>query len=153
MKLFNGIKTPIEFAAESIANAYFNGEILESDDIRNFVKQCNINPYELVFHTTNLIGAKTLQSFVDIARDYPILKAHWFKTSINNEKIESDLRILLNIALPGEVMLAEGCTIEEVVSPKRKTITQDVDKMISQQPSSDKDDDKVAWRPAIDLSY
>ena len=125
MKLFDNIETPIEFAAQCIANAYFNEEILESDDIQNFVKQCNINPYELVFHTANLIGAKTLQSFVDIARDYPILKAHWFKVTIDNEKIEMDLRILLNIALPGEVMLAEGYTIEEVIHPKQKTITQD----------------------------
>ena len=107
MKLFNGIKTPIEIASESIAKAYFDGEILESNDIQNYVKQCNINPYELVFHAANLIGAKTLQSYVDIARDYPILKAHWLKINIDNKKIESDLRILLNIALPGEVMLNE----------------------------------------------
>lgn len=42
--------------------------------------------------------------------------------------------------------------IVDIIRPKQKTITRDVDKMVSQQTSSDKDDDKVAWRTGLDIS-
>ena len=98
---FGELKTPMQIATEYIASAYFNEELtkIEKEDIQNYVKQCGINPYELVFHVINEIGAKTLTNFADIAKDYPILNAHWFKTNIDNTKIESDLRILLSIEL------------------------------------------------------
>jgi hypothetical protein len=98
---FGELKTPMQIAAEYLATAYFNGEIVEveKEDILNYVKQCNINPHELVFHATNEIEARTLSNIADIAKDYPILNAHWFKTNIDNTKIESDLRILLSIEL------------------------------------------------------
>ena len=128
---FGELKTPVQIAAEYIATAYFNGEIpeIEQDDLQNYMKQCNINPYELIFHATNEIGAKTLKSFIDIAEDYSILNAHWFKINIDNAKIESDLRILLNVAMPGEIELVEDSDIEESPCPKQSTITQDFNKM------------------------
>ena len=98
---FGELKTPMQIAAEYIAAAYFNGDIVEveKEDIQNYVKQCNINPYELVFHTTAEIEAKTLSNIADIAKDYPILNVNWLKINIDNTKIESDLRILLSIEL------------------------------------------------------
>ena len=143
---FGELRTPIQIATEYLAVAYFNGEIVEveKEDMLNYVKQCNINPYELVFYTTNEIEARTLSNIADIARDYPILNANWVNTRIDHAKIERDLRIILNIDIPGEDWLAAGRVVEESPRPKQNAITQDVDKMISQQPSSNKDDDKVA---------
>ena len=129
MKLFSDLKTPTEIATTLIADAYFNGEIIESDDVQNYVKQCNINPYELVFHATNAIEARTLSNIADIARDYPILNANWVNTRIDHAKIERDLRIILNIDIPGEDWLAAGRVVEESPRPKQSTITQDFDKM------------------------
>ena len=88
---FGELKTPMQIAAEYIAIAYFNGEIneVEQDDLQNYVKQCNINPYELVFYATNEIEARTLSNIADIARDYPILNVSWFNKSINTAKIVS----------------------------------------------------------------
>lgn len=128
---FGELKTPVQIAAEYIATAYFNGEIteIERDDLQNYVKQCNINPYELVFHATKEIIAKTLQSFTDIARDYPILNVNWLNVNIDRAKIEGDLHTLLNIGMSDEVLLAEGCAIEELPRPNQSTITQDFDKM------------------------
>ena len=98
---FGELKTPMQIATEYIAAAYFNGEIVEveKEDIQNYVKQCNINPYELVFRATNEIESRTLSSIADIVRDYPILNVNWLKINIDNAKIESDLRILLSIEL------------------------------------------------------
>ena len=129
MKLFSDLKTPTEIATTLIADAYFNGEIIESNDVQNYVKQCNINPYELIFHATNAIEARTLSNIADIARDYPILNANWVTTSIDNAKIERDLRIILNIDMSGEALLAEACVVEESPRTKQKAITQDFDKM------------------------
>ena len=128
---FGELKTPVQIAAEYIATAYFNDEVneVERDDLQNYMKQCNINPYELIFHAANEIGAKTLMNFADIARDYPILNVNWLKTNIDNAKIESDLRILLNVAMPGEIELVEDSNIEESPRPNQKVITQDFDKM------------------------
>ena len=128
---FGELKTPVQIAAEYIATAYFNGEIteIERDDLQNYVKQCNINPYELVFHATKEIIANTLQSFTDIARDYPILNVNWLNVNIDRAKIEGDLHTLLNIGMSDEVLLAEGCAIEELPRPNQSTITQDFDKM------------------------
>ena len=128
---FGELKTPTAIAAEYIATAYFNGDVIdiERDDLQNYMKQCNINPYELIFHAANEIGAKTLMNFADIARDYPILNVNWLKINIDNAKIESDLRILLNVAMPGEIELVEDSDIEESPRPKQSTITQDFDKM------------------------
>ena len=128
---FGELKTPMQIAIEYIASAYFNGEIVEveKDDLQNYVKQCNINPYELVFYATNEIEARTLSNIADIARDYPILNVSWLNKSINNAKIERDLRIILNIGMSDEVLLAEGCVIEEFPRQKQKVITQDFDKM------------------------
>ena len=112
MKLFSDLKTPTEIATTLIADAYFNGEIIESGDVQNYVKQCNINPYELVFHATNLIEAKTLSNIADVARDYPILNANWVNTRIDHAKIERDLRIILNIDIPGEDWLAASRVVE-----------------------------------------
>ena len=127
---FGELKTPVQIAAEYLAVAYFNEEIVEveKEDILNYVKQCNINQYELIFHAANEIGAKTLMNFADIARDYPILNVNWLKTNIDNAKIESDLRILLNVAMPGEIELVEDSDIEESPQPKQGIITQDFDK-------------------------
>ena len=98
---FGELKTPMQIAAEYIATAYFNGDIVEveKEDIQNYVKQCGINPYELVFHVINEIEARTLSNIADIAKDYPILNVNWLKINIDNTKIESDLRILLSIEL------------------------------------------------------
>ena len=98
---FGELKTPMQIATEYIATAYFHGEIteIEQDDLQNYVRQCNINPYELVFYATNEIEARTLSNIADIARDYPILNVNWLKINIDNTKIESDLRILLSIEL------------------------------------------------------
>ena len=98
---FGELKTPTAIAAEYISTAYFNGEMVEveRDDLQNYVRQCNINPYELVFHVINEIEARTLSNIADFARDYPILNVNWLKTNIDNTKIESDLRILLSIEL------------------------------------------------------
>ena len=121
---FGELRTPTAIAAEYIATAYFNGEMVEveRDDLQNYVKQCNINPYELVFHATNEIGIKTLKSFMDIARDYPMLNVHWLKTSVDNAKIESDLRILLNIAMPGEDTLVADAAIKDIARLKQMKI-------------------------------
>ena len=133
---FGELKTPMQIAAEYIATAYFNGEIVEveKEDIQNYVKQCNINPYELVFHATKEIIAKTLQSFTDIARDYPILNVNWLNVNIDRAKIEGDLHTLLNIGMSDEVLLAEGCAMEDSPRPKQSTITQDFDKMRQSKP-------------------
>ena len=98
---FGELKTPMQIATEYIATAYFNGEIVEveKEDIQNYVKQCGINPYELVFHVINEIEARTLSNIADFAKDYPILNVNWLKINIDNTKIESDLRILLSIEL------------------------------------------------------
>ena len=98
---FGELKTPMQIATEYIASTYFNEELtkIEKDDIQNYIKQCNINPYELVFHVTSEIEARTLSNIADIAKDYPILNVNWLKTNIDNAKIESDLRILLSIEL------------------------------------------------------
>ena len=129
MKLFSDLKTPTEIATTLIADAYFNGEIIESNDVQNYVKQCNINPYELIFHATNEIEARTLSNIADIARDYPILNANWVNTRIDHAKIERDLHIILNIDIPGEDWLAAGRVVEESPRPKQNAITQDFDKM------------------------
>ena len=128
---FGDLKTPVTIAAEYIAIAYFNGEMVEveRDDLQNYVKQCNINPYELVFRATNEIESRALSNIADVARDYPILNANWVNTRIDHAKIERDLRIILNIDIPGEDWLAAGRVVEESPRPKQKTITQDVDKM------------------------
>ena len=131
MKLFSDLKTPTEIATVLIADAYFNGEVLEveRDDLQNYVRQCNINPYELIFHATNAIEARTLSNIADIARDYPILNANWVNTRIDHAKIERDLRIILNIDIPGEDWLAAGRVVEESPRTKQNVITQDFDKM------------------------
>ena len=133
---FGELKTPMQIATEYIATAYFNGDIVEveKEDIQNYVKQCGINPYELVFHTTKEIIAKTLQSFTDIARDYPILNVNWLNANIDRAKIEGDLHTLLNIGMSDEVLLAEGCAMEESPCPKQTVITQDFDKMRQSKP-------------------
>ena len=134
MKLFSDLKTPTEIATTLIADAYFNGEIIESGDVQNYVKQCNINPYELIFHATNEIEARTLSNIADIARDYPILNVHWVNTRIDHAKIERDLRIILNIDIPGEDWLAAGRVEEESPRTKQNVITQDFDKMQKSKP-------------------
>ena len=98
---FGELKTPMQIATEYIATAYFNGDIVEveKEDIQNYVKQCGINPYELVFHVINEIEARTLSNIADFTKDYPILNVNWLKINIDNTKIESDLRILLSIEL------------------------------------------------------
>lgn len=128
---FGDLKTPVTIAAEYIAIAYFNEEMVdvERDDLQNYVKQCNINPYELVFRATNEIESRTLSSIADIARDYPILNVNWLNTSIDTAKIERDLCIILNIDMPCKALLAEACVMEESPCPKQKAITQDFDKM------------------------
>ena len=133
---FGELKTPMQIAAEYIATAYFNGDIVEveKEDILNYVKQCNINPYELVFYATNEIEARTLSNIADIARDYPILNVDWINKSINNAKIERDLRIILNIDIPGEDWLAAGRVVEESPYTKQNAITQDFDKMRQSKP-------------------
>ena len=136
VEYFGELKTPTTIAAEYIATAYFNGEIIEveRDDIQNYVRQCNINPYELVFHATNEIEAKTLSNIADVARDYPILNANWVNTRIDHAKIERDLRIILNIDIPGEDWLAASRVMEESPRPKQNVITQDFDKMQKSKP-------------------
>ena len=133
---FGELKTPVQIATEYLATAYFNGEMVEveRDDIQNYVRQCNINPYELVFHATNEIEAKTLSNIADIVRDYPILNANWVNTRIDHAKIERDLRIILNIDIPGEDWLAAGRVVEEFPRPKQKVITQDFGKMQKSKP-------------------
>ena len=113
---FGELKTPMQIAIEYIASAYFNGEIVEveKDDLQNYVKQCNINPYELVFYATNEIEARTLSNIADIARDYPILNVDWLNKSINNAKIERDLRIILNIDMSGEALLEVTKLMEKI---------------------------------------
>ena len=98
---FGELKTPMQIATEYIATAYFNGGIVEveKEDIQNYVKQCGINPYELVFHVINEIEARTLSNIADFTKDYPILNVNWLKINIDNTKIESDLRILFSIEL------------------------------------------------------
>ena len=133
---FGELKTPMQIATEYIAIAYFSGDIVavEKEDIQNYVKQCGINPYELVFHTTNEIEARTLSNIADIARDCPILNANWVNTRIDHAKIERDLRIILNIDIPSEDWLAAGRVIEESPRPKQNAITQDFDKMRQSKP-------------------
>ena len=128
---FGELKTPVQIAAEYIATAYFNEDLGDIDqaDLQNYVKQCNINSYELVFHATNEIEARTLSNIADIARDYPILNVNWVNTRIDHAKIERDLRIILNIDIPGEDWLAAGRVVEESPRPKQSIITQDFDKM------------------------
>ena len=128
---FGELKTPMQIAAEYIAVAYFNEDLGDIDqaDLQNYVKQCNINSYELVFHATNEIEARTLSNIADIARDYPILNVNWVNTRIDHAKIERDLRIILNIDIPGEDWLAAGRVVEESPRPKQSIITQDFDKM------------------------
>ena len=136
IEYFGELKTPTAIAAEYIATAYFNGEIIEveRDDIQNYVRQCNINPYELIFHATNEIEAKTLSNIADVARDYPILNANWVNTRIDHAKIERDLRIILNIDIPSEDWLAASRVVEESPSTKQSIITQDFDKMRQSKP-------------------
>ena len=133
---FGELKTPMQIATEYVATAYFNGDIVEveKEDIQNYVKQCGINPYELVFHVINEIEARTLSNIADVARDYPILNANWVNTRIDHSKIERDLRIILNIDIPGEDWLATGRVVEESPHTKQKTITQDFDKMRQSKP-------------------
>ena len=131
IEYFGELKTPTAIAAEYIAIAYFNEDLgdIDQTDLQNYVKQCNINPYELVFHATNEIEARTLSNIADIARDYPILNANWVNTRIDHAKIERDLRIILNIDIPGEDWLAAGRVVEESPRTKQNVITQDFDKM------------------------
>ena len=136
IEYFGELKPPVAIAAQYIATAYFNGEIIEveRDDLQNYVRQCNINPYELVFYATNEIEARTLSNIADIARDYPILNANWVNTRIDHAKIERDLRIILNIDIPSEDWLAAGRVVEESPRPKQSIITQDFDKMQKNKP-------------------
>ena len=131
IEYFGELKTPTAIAAQYISSAYFGEDLGDIDqaDLQNYVKQCNINPYELVLHATNEIEARTLSNIADIARDYPILNANWVNTRIDHAKIERDLRIILNIDIPGEDWLAAGRVVEESPRPKQSTITQDFDKM------------------------
>ena len=122
MKLFSDLKTPTEIATVLIADAYFNGEIIESNDVQNYVKQCNINPYELIFHATNEIEARTLSNIADIVRDYPILNVNWLKTSVDTAKIERDLRILLNIDMVSEATLVADAAIKDIARLKQMKI-------------------------------
>ena len=133
---FGELKTPTAIAAEYIATAYFNEEIfkVERDDLQNYVRQCNINSYELVFHAINEIEARTLSNIADIVRDYQILNVNWVNIRIDRAKIESDLRILLNIDMPSEDWLAAGRVVEESPRPKQNAITQDFDKMRQSKP-------------------
>ena len=73
---FGELKTPMQIATEYIATAYFNGDIVEveKEDIQNYVKQCGINPYELVFHVINEIEARTLSNIADFARSIHHIK-------------------------------------------------------------------------------
>ena len=136
IEYFGELKTPTTIAAEYIATAYFNEEMVEveRDDLQNYVKQCNINPYELVFRATNEIESRTLSSIADIARDYPILNVNWLNTNIDTAKIERDLHIILNIDMPCKVLLAETCVVEESPRTKQNVITQDFDKMQKTSP-------------------
>ena len=133
---FGELKTPTAIAAEYISSAYYNENLGDIDkaDLQNYVKQCNINPYVLVFCAINEIEEKTLSNIADIAGDYPILKVNWLKINIDNTKIERDLCILLNIDILGEATLAEGCVVEESPRPKQSIITQDFDKMRQSKP-------------------
>ena len=136
IEYFGELKTPTAIAAQYISSAYFGEDLGDIDqaDLQNYVKQCNINPYELVFHATNEIEARTLSNIADIARDYPILNANWVNTRIDHAKIERDLRIILNIDIPGEDWLAAGRVVEESPRTKQKAITQDFDKMQQSKP-------------------
>ena len=131
IEYFGELKTPMKIAAEYIAAAYFNEDLGDIDqaDLQNYVKQCNINSYELVFHATNEIEARTLSNIADITRDYPILNTNWVNTRIDHAKIERDLRIILNFDIPSEDWLAAGRVVEESPRPKQNAITQDFDKM------------------------
>ena len=113
---FGELKTPTTIAAEYIATAYFNEEItkVERDDLQNYIRQCNVNPYELIFRAINEIEARTLSNIADIVRDYPILNVNWVNISIDRTKIESDLRILLNIDMPSETTLVEDAAIKDI---------------------------------------
>ena len=122
---FGELRTPTTIAAEYIAVAYFNEDIfkVERDDLQNYVRQCNINLYELIFHAINEIEARALSNIADIVRDYPILNVNWVNIRIDHAKIESDLRILLNIDIPGEDWLAASRVMEESPRPKQNVIT------------------------------
>ena len=146
---FGELKTPTAIAAEYIAAAYFNGEILEveRDDLQNYVRQCNINPYELVFYATNEIEARALSNIADIVRDYPILNVNWVNIRIDHAKIERDLRIILNIDIPSEDWLAAGRVVEEFPRQNQREITQDFNKMW--QKSKDTDPMEQALRPDV----
>ena len=136
IEYFGELKTPTAIAAEYIAIAYFNEEMIEveRDDLQNYVRQCNINPYELVFRATNEIEARTLSNIADIVRDYPILNVNWVNIRIDHAKIERDLRIILNLDIPGEDWLAASRVMEESPRQKQNVITQDFDKMRQSKP-------------------
>ena len=142
---FGELKTPTAIAAEYIAAAYFNEEIfkVERDDLQNYVRQCNINLYELIFHAINEIEAKTLSNIADIVRDYPILNVNWVNIRIDRAKIESDLRILLNIDMPSEDTSVEDAAIKDIERLKQMKIEQ------MAQKSRDIDPMEQALRPNI----
>lgn len=123
---FGELKTPTAIAAEYIATAYFNEEIfkVERDDLQNYVRQCNINSYELVFHAINEIEARALSNIADIVRDYPILNVNWVNIRIDRAKIESDLRILLNIDMPSEDTSVEDAAIKDIERLKQMKMEQ-----------------------------
>ena len=142
---FGELKTPTAIAAEYIAAAYFNEEIfkVERDDLQNYVRQCNINLYELIFHAINEIEARTLSNIADIVRDYPILNVNWVNIRIDRTKIESDLRILLNIDMPSEDTSVEDAAIKDIERLKQMKIKQ------MAQKSRDIDPMEQALRPNI----
>lgn len=131
---FGELKPPTAIAAQYISSAYFSEDLGDIDqaDLQNYVKQCNINPYELVFHATNEIEARTLSNIADIARDYPILNVNWLKTSVDTAKIERDLRILLNIDMPGETTLVADAAIKDIARLKQMKIEQMEQSLISE---------------------
>ena len=123
---FGELRTPIAIVTEYIAIAYFNEDLGDIDqaDLQNYVKQCNINPYELVFHATNEIEARTLSNIADIVKDCPILNVNWLKINIDNTKIERDLRILLNIDMGSEATLVADAAIKDIARLKQMKIEQ-----------------------------
>ena len=142
---FGELKTPTAIAAEYIAAAYFTEEIfkVERDDLQNYVRQCNINLYELIFHAINEIEARALSNIADIVRDYPILNVNWVNIRIDRAKIESDLRILLNIDMPSEDTSVEDAAIKDIERLKQMKIEQ------MAQKSRDIDPMEQALRPNI----
>ena len=134
IEYFGDLKTPIAIATEYISSAYFSENLgdIERADLQNYVKQCNINPYELVFRATNEIEAKTLSNIADIVKDYPILSVNWLKTSIDTAKIERDLRILLNIDMPDEATLVTDAAIKDIARLKQMKIEQMEQSLLSE---------------------